>query len=76
MYYDFKRRRWYEVVVREGRNRLVRRLWESQRLLVSRLIRTGFGSFELPGDLPRGAHRPMTEKELKYLYKMAGLALP
>ena len=75
VHYDSRQRRWYKVVVTEGRNRLVRRLWESQGLLVSRLIRTGFGSFELPSDLSRGAHRAMTKKELKHLYKMAGLAL-
>ena len=74
--YDSKRRRWYKVVVAEGRNRLVRRLWSSQGLLVSRLIRTGFGSFELPSDLPGGAHRLMAKKELEHLYKMVGLVLP
>ena len=75
-HYDSKQRCWYKVVVAEGRNRLIRRLWSSQGLLVSKLIRTSFGTFELPDDLPKGAHRPMTEKELEHLYKMAGLVLP
>ncbi len=75
-HYDAKQRCWYKVVVAEGRNRLVRRLWSSQGLLVSRLIRIGFGRFELPDNLPRGMHRPMTQEELEHLYQMAGLALP
>ena len=45
---------WYHVTVREGRNRLVRRLWESQQVRVSRLIRVRFGNIDLPRILPRG----------------------
>ena len=74
--YDSKQRLWYKVVVAEGRNRLIRRLWSSQGLVVGRLIRTGFGRFELPDNLSVGAHRPMTETELGHLYRMVGLALP
>ena len=71
-----KGERWYKVVVGEGRNRLVRRLWSNQGLFVDRLIRIGFGTFKLPKDLPCGAHRTMSEDELARLYKMAGLSLP
>ncbi len=46
--------RWYHVTVREGRNRLVRRLWESQGASVSRLIRVRFGALTLPRMLPKG----------------------
>lgn len=42
---------WYHVVVREGRNRLVRRLWESINLKVSRLIRIRYGNISLPRSL-------------------------
>lgn len=45
---------WYHVIVKEGRNRLVRRLWESQGVMVSRLIRIRFGNIELPRLLRRG----------------------
>lgn len=45
---------WYHVILTEGRHRLVRRLWESQGITVSRLIRTRYGSITLPRDLPRG----------------------
>jgi 23S rRNA pseudouridine2605 synthase len=45
---------WYHVMVREGKNRLVRRLWESQGAKVSRLIRIRFGSITLPRSLRMG----------------------
>jgi 23S rRNA pseudouridine2605 synthase len=46
--------RWYNVIVKEGRNRLVRRLWESQNVQISRLMRVRFGSITLPRGLHRG----------------------
>ncbi|NKB46689.1 MAG: pseudouridine synthase [Legionellales bacterium] len=45
---------WYHVVTCEGRQRIVRRLWESQGFTVSRLIRVRFGDITLPASLPRG----------------------
>ncbi|HEU5280708.1 MAG TPA: pseudouridine synthase [Gammaproteobacteria bacterium] len=58
---------WYHVVVKEGRNRLVRRLWESQDLTVSRLIRIRFGNVYLPSGLKRGRHVELTENEINLL---------
>jgi 23S rRNA pseudouridine2605 synthase len=58
---------WYHVMVKEGRNRLVRRLWESQGVTVSRLIRIRFGTITLPRMLPRGRWNELTFDEISKL---------
>lgn len=68
--------RWYHLTLREGRNREVRRMWESQGFTVSRLIRIGYGPIELGRTLPRGKWRELTEGEMKALYECAGLPTP
>ncbi len=62
---------WYHVVIMEGRNREVRRLWESQELRVSRLIRTRFGSYILPRSKRPGQNWRLEEKEIETLLKAA-----
>lgn len=58
---------WYHVVIREGRNREVRRLWESQDIRVSRLIRVRFGPLWLPRNLKPGDWRELREGEIQAL---------
>ncbi len=70
---------WYHCVVMEGRNREVRRLWESQGLVVSRLKRVRFGPVFLNSDLPMGRWREMSQGEINILAGEVGLtpvALP
>ncbi|VXC62533.1 Ribosomal large subunit pseudouridine synthase B [Pseudomonas sp. 8Z] len=70
---------WYHCVVMEGRNREVRRLWESQGLVVSRLKRVRFGPVFLTSDLTMGRWREMEQREVDILSGEVGLtpqALP
>jgi len=64
---------WYYVVVMEGRNREVRRLWESQGLTVSRLKRVRFGSFFIPSAVKAGKYTDLKAKDIRTLYDMAGM---
>ena len=64
---------WFRVVIREGRNREVRRLWDSQGFLVSRLKRIRYGSVELPRTLRRGECESLSEDAVKDLRKSTGL---
>lgn len=64
---------WYHVVLKEGRNREVRRLWESQGVNVSRLLRVRFGNVTLPEDLSRGQHRELKTDEMEKLARLVGL---
>ncbi|MEJ2652270.1 MAG: S4 domain-containing protein [Gammaproteobacteria bacterium] len=65
---------WYHVIVREGRNREVRRLWESQGVTVSRLMRVRYGPVTLPKGLPPGRYRDLNEDEVNALLEAAGMA--
>ncbi|MBB3227076.1 23S rRNA pseudouridine2605 synthase [Luteibacter sp. Sphag1AF] len=67
---------WFRVVIREGRNREVRRLWDSQGFLVSRLKRIRYGATELPRALRRGDCESLDEEAIKELRRSTGLGAP
>lgn len=64
---------WYHVVILEGRNREVRRLWESQGVKVSRLKRVRYGNVFIPSSVKVGQYRELPASEVKELYNLAGL---
>lgn len=64
---------WYHVTVKGGKNREVRRLWESQGLMVSRLIRIRYGNVELPPGLREGQFIDIDPEVLKELVESVGL---
>jgi 23S rRNA pseudouridine2605 synthase len=65
--------RWYHIVIREGRNREVRRLFQALGLRVSRLMRVRFGSLSLPRTLRRGQFIEMPPREVRQLLVSLGL---
>ncbi|MFB2587885.1 23S rRNA pseudouridine(2605) synthase RluB [Acinetobacter sp. c1-l78] len=65
--------RWYQVVVKEGRNREVRRLFESQGLKVSRLLRTRYGIIHLPRELRTGRWLELDRMAIDQLAKSVDL---
>lgn len=64
---------WFDVTLMEGRNREVRRLWESQGIQVSRLIRIRYGNIKLMKNLPRGGWQEMGLADVNYLRELVGL---
>lgn len=67
---------WYHVMLREGRNREVRRLWEAVGHTVSRLIRIRYGNVELKRSLRPGKWRELDDKEVKALFQLVGMKKP
>ncbi|MDI5935632.1 23S rRNA pseudouridine(2605) synthase RluB [Halomonas kalidii] len=65
---------WFHVVIMEGRNREVRRLWESQGLTVSRLKRVRYGNIFLDKRAKAGEWTELTQDEIDDLAVQAGLA--
>ncbi len=67
---------WYRVVLRRGRYREVRRLWQALDHPVSRLVRIRFGSVRLPRNLARGAWAELDERAVETLRRTAGIDHP
>ena len=65
--------RWFHVMLREGRNRIVRRLWDSQGVTVSRLIRIRFANIELPPRLRARTFMELPQEQVDYLLKLVDL---
>jgi 23S rRNA pseudouridine2605 synthase len=64
---------WWNVCLREGRNREVRRLFESQGLQVSRLIRVRYGPIELGRGVKSGGWRELTPDEMNRVLTQVGM---
>jgi 23S rRNA pseudouridine2605 synthase len=63
---------WYHIVIREGRNRVVRRMFEAAGLTVSRLMRVRFGAIRLPPRLRRGQFIELAAREVRQLLASLG----
>jgi 23S rRNA pseudouridine2605 synthase len=69
------RNRWYRVTLKEGRNRVVRRMFEALGIQVSRLMRVRFGIVGLPPRLKRGNWIELKEPEIQQLLDWVGTPL-
>ncbi len=67
---------WYHVVLKEGKNREVRRLWQSQDVRVSRLTRVRYANLVLPRDLKSGKKVELSLDEIKSLFEFVKLEWP
>lgn len=67
---------WYHVVIMEGRNREVRRIWESFGVQVSRLKRVRYGPAFIPSQVRKGQFYEFSAKEVSELYELVGLKVP
>lgn len=65
---------WFNVVLTEGRNREVRRMWEAIEVQVSRLIRIRYGNIQLPKSLPRGGWVELDLASVNYLRELVQLS--
>ena len=58
---------WYHVILKEGRNREIRRMFESIGITISRLIRVRFGIITLPPRLRRGKAIELSKEEIEHI---------
>ena len=65
--------RWFYVVLMEGKNREVRRLWESQGVQVSRLKRVRYGNVFIPSSLKAGRYTDLDAAQVANLSQLTGL---
>lgn len=65
---------WYRVMLKEGRNRVVRRIFDALGLPVSRLMRVRFGIINLPSRLKRGMVLELGEDEVAQVLRWAGIS--
>jgi 23S rRNA pseudouridine2605 synthase len=65
---------WYKIVLPEGRNKEVRRMFEALGLMVSRLIRTRYGVVNMPPQLKRGQMQELESEQLDTLLKAVGMS--
>jgi 23S rRNA pseudouridine2605 synthase len=65
--------RWFSVTIAEGRNREVRRLWESQGVEVSRLKRIRYGTVDIPSYVRSGEWVELEPADVKKLCKSVGV---
>ncbi|MFN0317928.1 MAG: 23S rRNA pseudouridine(2605) synthase RluB [Burkholderiales bacterium] len=68
--------KWYRVILREGRNRVVRRMFEAIGMTVSRLMRVRFGEIILPPRLKRGAHFELEDEQTAQVMEWVGTLEP
>jgi 23S rRNA pseudouridine2605 synthase len=68
--------RWYQVIIKEGRNREVRRMFEKVGMMVSRLIRVRFGMVNLPPRIKRGQMLELESAQVAAILKWVGLPVP
>ncbi len=64
---------WFHVILKEGRNREVRRLWESQGVKISRLMRVRYGPITLRKGLRRGQMEELDDRDIDTLLRAAGI---
>jgi len=67
---------WYHVILKEGKNREVRRLWQSQDVRVSRLMRVRYANQVLPRSLKQGKKVELSLDEIKQLFEYINLEWP
>jgi len=64
---------WYKVVIKEGRYREVRRMWDAVGHTVSRLKRIRYGTIKLTREVKRGQHAKIAPKQLEKLVASVGI---